>query len=202
MLVTVKRGSGKAALIEATADVLRAGQEVQVKDVAAAAGVSHTLIYRHFPTGGKEELIAEAYAYLFRGLAEQDIEDLFAILEVSGVDRDAIQGFIVTLLNPRRGDIRWLRLEALAQSRTNPYIAERIEEARRALVQVFADRLRKLEPRLSRESASAFSILAQALPLGVTAIGGSGLSKSMREAVARMWAGMLVDAMAAATTSR
>lgn len=200
--MTVKRGTGRAALIEATADVLRAGQEVQIKDIAAVAGVSHTLIYRHFPEGGKEELVAEAYAYLFRGLAEQDIADLFAILEVSGLDRDAISGFIVTLLAPRRGDVRWLRLEALAQSRTNPYIAERIEDARRSLVQMFADHLRTLEPALSRESASAFSILAQALPLGVTAIGGSGLSKSLRAAVADMWAGMLVDALTAATTAK
>lgn len=200
--MTVKRGTGRTALIEATADVLRAGEEVQVKDIAAVAGVSHTLIYRHFPIGGKEELIAEAYAYIFRGLAEQDIEDLFTILEASGVDRDVIRNFIVTLLNPRRGDVRWLRLEALAQSRTNPYVAERIEQARRALVQDFADRLRRLEPRLSPESASAFSILAQALPLGVTAIGGAGLSKSLRETVAGMWAGMLVDALEAASKSR
>ena len=200
--MTVKRGTGRTALIEATADVLRAGEEVQVKDIAAVAGVSHTLIYRHFPIGGKEELIAEAYAYIFRGLAEQDIEDLFTILEASGVDRDVIRNFIVTLLNPRRGDVRWLRLEALAQSRTNPYVAERIEQARRALVQEFADRLRRLEPRLSPESASAFSSLAQALPLGVTAIGGAGLSKSLRETVAGMWAGMLVDALEAASKSR
>lgn len=200
--MTVKRGTGRTALIEATAAVLRAGEEVQVKDIAAVAGVSHTLIYRHFPIGGKEELIAEAYAFIFRGLAEQDIEDLFTILEASGVDRDVIRNFIVTLLNPRRGDVRWLRLEALAQSRTNPYVAERIEQARRALVQDFADRLRRLEPRLSPESASAFSILAQALPLGVTAIGGAGLSKSLRETVAGMWAGMLVDALEAASKSR
>ena len=191
--MTVKRGTGRLALIGATADVLRVGGEVQVKEIAATAGVSHTLVYRHFPVGGKDELVAEAYAHLFRGLAESDIEDLFDILETSGLDRDRIRDFVLIILSPR-----WSRLEALAQTRTNPYVAARIEDARRDLIGTFAKRLRRVEPAMTEQSATAFSVIAQALPLGITAIGGLAMPKALREEVAGMWADTLVNLLALA----
>lgn len=200
--MTIKRGTGRQALIEATAEALRAGREVQIKEIASAVGVSHSLVYRHFPDGGKEEMVAEGYAHIFRGLAEADIDTLFDRLQISGIDETPIREFILTLLSPKRADVRWLRLEALAQSRRSPFIAARIEEARRQLIDSFATRLRDLEPRMTIEAANAFAILAQALPLGVTAIGGPSMSKERREVIAQMWAGMLMDALRrAAVTS-
>ena len=194
-------GTGRQALIEATADVLRTGGEIQVKEVAAAAGVSHTLIYRHFPDGGKDELIAEAYAHLFKGLAEADIDSLFAVLQSAGPDPEAIGRFIVTVLNPRRSAVRWARLEALAQSRSNPFVAERVEAVRVELVRDFAERLRVLEPGLTQNSATALSIFSQALPFGVTAMGGQSMSKALREEIASMWAEALVHLLTRAKAS-
>jgi AcrR family transcriptional regulator len=180
------------ALIEATAEVLRAGGEVQIKEVAATAGVSHTLVYRHFPDGGKDEMIAEAHSHLFRGLAETDIAELLEILETNGADRTAIHSFALRVLSPRRTATRWSRLEALAQARTNAYISDRIEEVRSGLIRSFADRLMVLQPNLPKDAATALSIVTQALPLGITAISGADMTKRVREVVAGMWTDLFI----------
>lgn len=190
--MSIKRGTGRQALIDATADVLRTGGEVHIKDVAATAGVSHTLVYRHFPDGGKEELVAEAHAHLFRGLAETDIAELVEILETAGADRAALHNFAVRVLSPKRTAKRWSRLETLAQTRTNAYVSARIEDVRRGLISSFADRLRVLQPDLSKEAATALSIVTQALPLGITAISGTDMSTRVRGVVAGMWTDLFI----------
>lgn len=193
--MSIKRGTGRQALIDATAEVLRRGEEVQIKEIAASVGVSHTLIYRHFPQGGKDELIAEAYAQLFRGLADADIDRVGTLLTESGPDRSAVRALAMDILDPERSEFRWARLEALAQVRVNPYAAERIEAVRRELIEAFADRLLQTQPDLSRDAALAVSLLSQALPFGVTAMGGGDLDEAQRELLADMWAGFLVDAL-------
>lgn len=190
--MAIKRGDGRQALIEETASVLSRGEEVQIKEVAASVGVSHTLVYRHFPGGGKEEMVAEAYAHLFRGLAQSDFDRLFIALSDPGSARDGIRDLILAVLSPRRAGIRWARLEALAQTRVNPYAAERIEGARQSLIQGFADRLRGIEPGIDPDVAVGLSLIAQALPLGITAIGGPGLTRQQRESVAGLWADAMV----------
>ena len=192
--MAIKRGDGRQALIEATASVLSRGEDVQIKEIAETVGVSHTLVYRHFPLGGKDEMVAEAYATLFRGVAQSDFDRLFTALAAPGPTRDRIRDLVLAVLSPRRADVRWARLEALVQTRMNPYVAERIEDARQGLIQGFADRLREIEPVLSADTAVGLSLISQALPLGITAIGGPGLTRKQRETVAELWADVMVHA--------
>ncbi len=190
--MVIKRGDGRQALIEATADVLQRGEDVQIKAIAETAGVSHTLIYRHFPDGGKEELIAEAYAHVFQALAKADIDRLFEVLADPLPMRESVRSFMLTILDPARTTVRWARLEALAQTRTNPYVEERIESARRGLIDAFAIRLRELAPAIDEETATGISLIAQALPLGITAIGGPHMSAQQRDTVAVLWSEAIV----------
>jgi AcrR family transcriptional regulator len=196
--MAIKRGSGRQALIEATADLLRAGGDVQVADVAARVGVSHTLIYRHFPEGGKEELLGEAYAEVFRGLASQDMADLMAVVKRDGPSRDAIRSFARRLLSSTRDERRWARLEALAQVRTNPYAERRIDEVRQQLLAESSVSLLEINPSWTRDYAEALAISLMAIPLGLTAIGGTHLSRARREILAEQ----STDAVIALLTSR
>ncbi len=199
--MAIRRGDGRQALIEATADVLQRGEEVQIKAIAETAGVSHTLIYRHFPDGGKEELIAEAYAHVFQSLARTDIDRLFEVLAEPLPMRESVRTFMLTILDPMRTQVRWARLEALAQTRTNPYVADRIESARRGLIDAFAVRLRELAPALNEETATGISLIAQALPLGITAIGGPLMSARQRAIVAGLWSEAIVFLLENAQTN-
>ena len=187
-MARVKRGTGREALVAATADVLMAGGDVQVKEIAAAAGVSHTLIYRHFPEGGKDELIAEAYAEIFRGLAKEDVDRVVDVIAAGGDVQEQLRAVARSIFDPRRGGRRAARLEALAQARLNPHVEARIDAMRRELVEHAADRIVALGMGVDPRRARTISMLTQAVPLGITALAGSTMSKADREAVADLWA--------------
>lgn len=192
-MARVRRGTGREALVSATADVLMAGGDVQVKEVASAAGVSHTLIYRHFPEGGKEELVAEAYAEIFRGLAREDIDQMFDAIHESGGDvRGELRQVARRIFDPRRDARRAARLEALAQIRLNPYVGSRIEDMRKELIQYATERIMDLKVGMAPATARAVSMVTQAIPLGITALAGVRLAKADRESVADMWADTIV----------
>jgi AcrR family transcriptional regulator len=190
--IAVRRGDGRAALIEAAAESLRSGELVQVKVVAARAGVSHTLIYRHFPDGGKEQLIAEAYGELFMGLMLEDAAAFVEVVTTHGLDVAALREYALMVLSPRREEVRRLRFEALAQAHVNPYLAERIEAVRRELVRVIVGAFSDAGFPLPRERATAIAVLEQGIPLGVSAIGGPTLPRRVREDIADVWAESLV----------
>lgn len=187
-MARVKRGTGREALVAATADVLMAGGDVQVKDIAATAGVSHTLIYRHFPEGGKDELVAEAYAEIFRGLAKEDVDRVVDVIAAGGDVQEQLRAVARSIFDPRRGSRRAARLEALAQVRLNPHVESRIDAMRRELVEHAADRIVALGMGVDARRARTISMLTQAVPLGITALAGSTMSKADREAVADLWA--------------
>jgi len=168
------------------------GDAVQLTEIATSVGVSHTLVYRHFPDGGKDELLGEAYARLFIGLAEGDIEALFDILADPRGRQARVRDLILEVLEPRRRDHRWARLEALAQVRGNPFAASRIEAARATMVESFAVRLMRIEPWLSVVDARAIAVLAQAMPIGVTAFAGLRPGEQERAALAELWSVALV----------
>jgi AcrR family transcriptional regulator len=186
--VVIKRGTGREALIEAAAAVLARGDDVQIKDVAASVGVSHTLIYRHFPRGGKEELVAEAHARLFRGVASDDFEFFFTLFSEGNITRDQLRDFYVTLLDPERENGRWSRLQALVQARSNPFLTELIDASRQRLINDFAERLMRLMPKIGHESAVSISLLSQAIPLGLMAIAGADITEEQRLSLAEHWA--------------
>lgn len=170
-MTTTPRGGGREAMIVATIDTLREGREVRVLEIAEAAGVSHSLIYRHFPDGGREELIAEAYARIYRTTVD---EDLAALRQIEGTPEDflaQVRELMLVVLSPARVPVRWGRLEALAAARTNPHLARRIESARTDMVEGLTDLLcsRWVVGR-DRAEVRAFAILTLSLPLGLTAM--------------------------------
>ena len=195
--MAIKRGTGRQALIDATADLLRSGGDVQVADVAGRVGVSHTLIYRHFPEGGKDELLGEAYAEVFRGLASPDMAELIAVVTRDGISRDAIRGFARKVLSSTRDERRWARLEALAQVRTNPFAARRIDETRQQLLAESALSLRELNPSWSKDYAEALAVSLMAIPLGITAVGGTQLSRGRRDMLAEQWTDAVIALLTA-----
>ena len=186
-MATIKRGTGRQALIEATADVLRAGGDVQVKEVARAAGVSHTLIYRHFPDGGREELIGESYGHLFRGLALADADQLLQALADPANRRARMRALGLAILDPSRSKVRASRLEALAQTRVNPYTERHIESARKEMIERLASGLVAIFPHIDPQRARSISMLILAIPLGLAAVTGTRMAKADREGVVDEW---------------
>ena len=196
-VVTIARGTGRQALIEATAEVLRTGGDVQVSQIATDLGISHTLVYRHFPDGGREQLVAEAYAHLFRGFASADVEEFFRIISLGSIDTAELVALGERILGPRRKDVRAARLLALSASLANDQVAEYVERARRELVDDFIERLRAHDAGWSDEGATALAVLTLGIPLGIAAVGGRDLGRGERTALARMWADAILAALAA-----
>lgn len=194
---TTPRGSGRAAMIEAAADALLAGREVKVLDVAEQAGVRHTLIYRHFPAGGRDELVAEAYAKLFQG----QVAHYLALLESHSTDlsvlREQLRADYRATLEADRDDMRWARLEALAKARVNPYVADRLDAARDELVDLAVKVLTDRPGwRMDQRRTRAFALVVLSVPLGLTAMLGPQASESQRHDVADMWADLVVSWLA------
>lgn len=196
-MTTTPRGEGREAMILATVDTLRAGREVRVLDIAEAAGVSHSLIYRHFPAGGREELIAEAYARIYRKTVD---EDLAALRRIDGTDQeflDRVRDLMMVVLSPERVPVRWGRLEALAAARTNPHLAERLESARADMVEGLTDLLyERWANGRDRAEVRAFAILTLSLPLGLTAMLPIEVDAEESQAVADEWSRLVASWLA------
>jgi len=180
-------------MIQATIEVLRSGREVRVLEIAEAAGVSHSLIYRHFPDGGREELIAEAYARIFRGLTDEDIEAATGFSREPELLRQQLVGFYTQLLSPQRTPQRWARLEALAHARINSFVAERIEQTRRELVKhLTALYLQLSDWPFPRDRVEAFATVMLSIPLGLTAMLPMELTELEIDQIAQTWAELTI----------
>lgn len=184
-------------MIVATVDTLRQGREVRVLEIAEAAGVSHSLIYRHFPAGGREELVAEAYARIYRQTVD---EDLAALEQIDGTSEDfleKVRELMAVILSPARVPVRWGRLEALAAARTNPYLATRIETARNDMVEGLTDLLcARWAGDRTRTEVRAFAILTLSLPLGLTAMLPVEVDAEESEVVADEWSSLVASWLA------
>lgn len=188
------RGTGRAAMVQAAAESLLEGREVKVLEVAEAAGVGHTLIYRHFPDGGRDELVAEGYAQLFRGQVADDLKVLRNLSADPGERWQQVNRQYRALLSPARDRIRWARLEAIAKARTNPYIAERLEVARQDLIALAIDILTAIDTwNFDAIRTRAFATMMLAIPLGTTPMLGPEASTQDRNAVADLWTDVLLN---------
>lgn len=166
-----KYGTGRQAIIDATADLLRDGKQVRLPDIAKAAGVSRTLIYRHFPDGGKDELVAEAFAQIFRGEVTSDVD----IIGTWNADRADLRDRIIELnrqiLSEQRLDIRWSRVEALAVMRSNPYVSTLMRTAQDEMIEMLtATLMGKSTWGHSEEQLRSFATITLSIPLGLTAM--------------------------------
>ena len=186
---THPRGAGRDAMIGAAAESLLAGREVKVLEVAEQAGVRHTLIYRHFPEGGRDELIAEAYAELFRGQVAEDLELIRRLSADPDELREQIRDQYRRILSKKRDRIRWARFEALARARSNPYVAERLDAAREELLDRAVEILTAQHGwSLNPAQTKSLAVLILGVPLGTTPMLGQNATAQERNEVADMWA--------------
>ena len=180
-------------MIAQAVEVLRAGREVRVLEIAQAAGVSHSLIYRHFPDGGREELIAEAYARMFRAHVDEDLETLAGFTSDPDELHAQFTALFIDVLSTDRAAHRWARLEALAQGRLNPYIEARINATKIELVRELAERLRTSSTwDIEVTKLLAYATLMLSLPLGLTALAEPHATTAERAAIADVWATMAI----------
>lgn len=194
LVTSTPRGGGREAMIAATVETLREGREVRVLEIAETAGVSHSLIYRHFPDGGREELIAEAYARIFRGAVAEDLAQLQGF---SG-SREHLHAQLITLhtaiLSAARAPQRWARLEALSAARTNAFLAERIESTKAELVDALTDQiLATVDLSETPEQVREFCALVLGIPLGLTAMLPVEIDPDRVATLAHVWADLITD---------
>ena len=180
-------------MIEAAVAELRAGRQVKVLDVAAAAGVSHSLIYRQFPDGGREELIAEAYARIFLSTSEQDLQTTRSLSDDPDELLEELAALYRTILSPEREEQRWSRLEALAQARRNPLVAQHLRAARNDLIdELVTDLANRPGWQFNQHTTRAFATLIHSLPLGLTAMIEHDISDEEIATIADVWARMVL----------
>ncbi len=188
------RPVGRERLLIATESCLKSGHEVRIADICKEADVSAALIYKYF--ADREDLVAEAYARIFKGLVAQDLEALAHFPTELHQLRIAIREQAKEIFSAERDEVRWARLEALAHARMNPGVAERIDQARQELVSALADVVMKFERvKLSREEAESFSVIALGMVLGVTAMSSERMSEASRNQVAEMWSNMIISTL-------
>ena len=193
-MTSTPRGGGREAMIAATVDTLREGREVRVLEIAETAGVSHSLIYRHFPEGGREELIAEAYARIFRGAVAEDLAQLRGFSGSQANLREQLVLLHNTVLAADRAPQRWARLEALSAARTNAYLAERIEATKAELVDALTDQiLGTVELSATREQVREFCALVLGIPLGLTAMLPVEIEPDRVAVLSEVWADLVAE---------
>ena len=186
----VVRPAGRERLLSAAEACLRAGHEVRIADICKDADVSPALIYKYFVD--REDLVAEAYARIFKGLVASDL----AVFAHFPTDLDelriAVREQAKEIFSAERDEVRWARLEALAHARMNPGVGKRIEQARHELVMAMADAVMNLQgEKLNREQAETFAVIALGLVLGVTAMSPQSMTEAQRVSLAHMWSDMV-----------
>ncbi len=187
---------GRARLLAATSRRLRSGETIRVADICAEAQVSAGLVYKYF--ADRDDLVAEAYAALFAGQARIDI----ALLREMAADpagpvgvREAVLVIARRTLEVDRDDVRWGRLEAVAQARTNPYYAARVESVRSELVEEYCRLLSDAMSGADEADVRALAEIASGIALGITAMADPDLTASDRDRLANMWASMIAHAV-------
>lgn len=185
-----RRPAGRERLLIATEACLRAGHEVRVADICRDADVSAALIYKYFVD--REDLVAEAYARIFKGLVASDLAAIAHFPTDLDDLRIAIREQAKEIYSAERDEIRWARLEALAHARMNPGIGERIDQARHELVMAMTDSIMSVQgEKLTREQAESFAVIALGLVLGVTAMSPGSMTDAQRTGLAQMWSDMV-----------
>ena len=188
--VHVLRPVGRERLLLATEACLNAGMEVRVADICKAADVSAALIYKYFVD--RDDLIAEAYARIFKGLVASDLLAIAHFPTDLEELRIAISNQATVIFSAERDVVRWARLEALAHARMNPGIISRIETARHELVSGLADAVMKFDGvKMGRAEAETLSVIALGIILGATAMSPERMDDEQRSLIAEMWSTMV-----------
>jgi len=192
--VEVTRPSGRERLLLATEACLSAGVEVRVADICKSADVSAALIYKYFVD--RDDLIAEAYARIFKGLVASDLLAIAHFPTDLEELRIAIRGQADQIFSAERDVLRWARLEALAHARMNPGITSRIEASRHELVSGLADAVMKFDGvKMDRAEAETLAVISLGIILGATAMSPEKMDDYQRSKIADMWAAMVYSTL-------
>lgn len=189
------RPAGRERLLIATEACLNAGNEVRIADICKEADVSAALIYKYFID--REDLVAEAYARIFKGLVATDLAAIAHFPTDLELLRIAIREQAKDIFSAERDQVRWARLEALAHARMNPGIAERIDQARYELVTAMAEAILNFDGVvLNRKEAETLGVIALGMILGATAMSPEQMDDDQRHRLADMWSTMVYSTLA------
>lgn len=189
------RPAGRERLLIATEACLNAGNEVRIADICKEADVSAALIYKYFID--REDLVAEAYARIFKGLVATDLAAIAHFPTDLELLRIAIREQAKDIFSAERDQVRWARLEALAHARMNPGIAERIDQARYELVTAMAEAILNFDGVVfNRKEAETLGVIALGMILGATAMSPEQMDDDQRHRLADMWSTMVYSTLA------
>jgi len=143
---------------------------LRITDVASGAGVSVALIYKYF--GDRDGLLAEVLGAELERHYNEDIAVIEAAIESGGTDKLDLDSFVAALPHPEdawRRERRWLRIEALAASRTIPSLTVRIgqsvDRVSASMVRL-AEKVRSRTDNSSPSTARVMAWLGMAIGMG------------------------------------
>jgi AcrR family transcriptional regulator len=134
---------------------------LRIADVAAGAGVSVALIYKYF--GDRDGLLAEVLGTELERHYEEDIALIETALQSGGADSLDLKAFVAALPHPQedwRRERRWLRIEALAASRTIPSLTVRIGQSVDRVAESMAKLAERIRERTGNDSPTTARIMA------------------------------------------
>jgi AcrR family transcriptional regulator len=191
-------------LVDATIDLLNRGgnHSLRLADVAKETGVAISTIYAHFRD--RTDLVATARLRQFREHADQALQFVDA-----GLDRDDVTDLAALVFwpslrspdDPSARARRWDRIEAIADARHIPELAEQLEELQVRLTRrttELAGRAQErglIDPTLD---PAALALLTQVLRLGLALWDLSGDARPTPEA----WLQLMERVAVAVTTGR
>ena len=143
---------------------------LRIADVASGAGVSVALIYKYF--GDRDGLLAEVLGAELERHCNEDIAVIEAAIESGDTDKLDLDSFVAALPHPEdawRRERRWLRIEALAASRTIPSLTVRIgqsvDRVSASMVRL-AEKVRSRTDNSSPSTARVMAWLGMAIGMG------------------------------------
>jgi AcrR family transcriptional regulator len=134
---------------------------LRIADVASGAGVSVALIYKYF--GDRDGLLAEVLGAELERHYNEDIATIEAAIESGGTDKLDLDAFVAALPHPEdawRRERRWLRVEALAASRTIPSLTVRIGQSVDRVAASMTRLAEKIRVRTGNDSPTTARIMA------------------------------------------
>jgi len=161
-------------LVDATMQLLGGGgnHSLRLADVARETGVAVSTIYAHFRD--RTDLLAAARLAQFKARAEESLRVVDAAIELASDGKDLAEVLVwPTLLSPEdegARERRWDRIEAIADARHMPELADRLRELQSALtaraseLAAHAQARGLIDPTLD---PAALAMLSQVMRLGL-----------------------------------
>lgn len=137
-------------VLRATVEQLQRNGPVdfRIEDLVRETGISVGGIYHHF--GDRAGLLRAAYVKVVEDVQQNDAEVLRTLLDNCRTVDDVVEGLrrlTAATVGPERMDAREMRIEALALSRRDPALRERLVEIQKVAVEAHVAAFRELQRR-------------------------------------------------------